>query len=183
MQALLPARQEQGLREYVEAGGAALLTLGPRTLQQRAVPLGRRAAGHGPSARRAERRPRAWPRWNEVHPVLREPGAWRSIRFFRHVPVIAPDGAQVLLRFEGDAPLLLEQSLAKGRLLTFASPLDRAWNDLAIHPLFVRFIAESTAYLAGARAAPATATVGSAFESDLARRGAGQVFIRAGGAP
>jgi hypothetical protein len=40
----------------------------------------------------------------------------------------------------------------------------------------VRFIAESTANLAGARAAPATATVGSAFESDIARRVACQVF-------
>jgi hypothetical protein len=72
--------------------------------------------------------------------------------------------------------LLFEQPLGKGRMLVFTSPLDRLWNDLAIHPLFVRFIAESTAYLAGARAAPATATVGSAFESDLARRGGGQVF-------
>ena len=31
-------------------------------------------------------------------------------------------------------------------------------------------------YLAGARAVPAVATVGSAFDSDLARRGGGQVF-------
>jgi hypothetical protein len=172
---LLAGAPEQGLRKYVEAGGAALLTLGPRTLQQRAVPL----AGAQLATGRARAAGEAAARVAEVeqsHPVLREPGAWRSIRFFRHVPVIAPDGAQVLLRFEGDAPLLFEQSLAKGRLLTFASPLDRAWNDLAIHPLFVRFIAESTAYLAGARAAPATATVGTAFESDLARRGAGQVF-------
>jgi len=172
---LLVGAPEQGLRKYVEGGGAALLTLGPRALQQRAVPLsgaklatGRaRAAGDAP-ARVAE--------VEQSHPVLREPGAWRSIRFFRHVPVVAPDDAQVLLRFEDDAPLLFEQPLAKGRMLTFASPLDRGWNDLAIHPLFVRFIAESTAYLAGARAAPATATVGSAFESDLARRGGGQVF-------
>ena len=172
---LLVGAPEQGLRRYVEGGGAALLTLGPRALQQRAMPLsgaklatGRaRAAGDAP-ARVAE--------VEQSHPVLRETGAWRSIRFFRHVPVVAPDDAQVLLRFEGDAPLLFEQPLAKGRMLTFASPLDRSWNDLAIHPLFVRFIAESTAYLAGARAAPATATVGSAFESDLARRGGGQVF-------
>lgn len=172
---LLVGAPEQGLRKYVEGGGAALLTLGPRALQQRTVPLsgaklatGRaRAAGDAP-ARVAE--------VEQSHPVLREPGAWRSIRFFRHVPVVAPDDAQVLLRFEDDAPLLFEQPLAKGRMLTFASPLDRGWNDLAIHPLFVRFIAEATAYLAGARAAPATATVGSAFESDLARRGGGQVF-------
>jgi hypothetical protein len=65
-------------------------------------------------------------------------------------------------------------------LLTFASPLDRVWNDLAIHPLFVRFVAEATAHLAGARAEAATATVGAALESDLARRGGGQVFDPAG---
>lgn len=172
---LLVGAPEQGLRKYVEGGGAAWLALGPRALQQRVMPLsgarlatGRlRAAGDAP-ARIAE--------VEQSHPVLREPGAWRSIRFFRHVPVVAPEGAQVLLQFEDEAPLLFEQPLAEGRVLTFASPLDRGWNDLAIHPLFVRFIAESTAYLAGARVSPATATVGSAFESDLARRGAGQVF-------
>jgi len=152
-----------------------LLTLGPRALQQRTAPLSGAKLATG-SARAAADAPARVADVEQSHPVLREPGAWRSIRFFRHVPVVAPEGAQVLLRFEGGTPLLFEQTLAKGRILTFASPLDREWNDLAIHPLFVRFIAESTAYLAGARSAPATATVGSAFESDLARRGGGQVF-------
>jgi Aerotolerance regulator N-terminal/von Willebrand factor type A domain len=172
---LLLGAPEQGLRKYVEAGGAALLTLGPRTLQQRAVPLSGAQLATG-KARAAGDAPARVAEVEQSHPVLRETGAWRSIRFFRHVPVVAPEGAQVMLRFEDQSPLLFEQALGKGRILTFASPLDRGWNDLAIHPLFVRFIAESTAYLAGARAAPATATVGSAFESDLARRGGGQVF-------
>lgn len=172
---LLAGAPEQGLRKYVEAGGAALMTLGPRALQQRTVPLSGAQLATG-KARAAGESPARVSDVEQSHPVLREPGAWRSIRFFRHVPVGAPEGAQVLLRFEDGAPLLFEQTLGKGRMLTFTSPLDRTWNDLAIHPLFVRFIAESTAYLAGARAAPATATVGSAFESDLARRGGGQVF-------
>jgi hypothetical protein len=172
---LLGSAPAAALQKYVEGGGAALLTLGPRALQQRSVPLsgaelakGRALAAASSPARVAD--------VEQSHPVLREPGAWRSIRFFRHVPVVAPQGAQVMLRFENGTPLLFEQPQQKGRLLVFASPLDREWNDLAIHPLFVRFIAESTAYLAGARAAPAAATVGSAFESDLARRGGGQVF-------
>jgi hypothetical protein len=172
---LLSAAPAATLQKYVEAGGAALLTLGPRMLQQRVVPLSGAELAKG-RALGAASAPARVADVEQSHPVLREPGAWRSIRFFRHVPVVAPDGAQVLLRFENGTPLLLEQSQQKGRLLVFASPLDREWNDLAIHPLFVRFIAESTAYLAGARAAPATATVGSAFESDLARRGGGQVF-------
>ncbi len=116
----------------------------------------------------------------QSHPVLRDPGLWRTIQFFRHVPVQAPKDATVLMRFENGTPLLFEQQLQTGKLLTFASPLDRAWNDLAIHPLFVQFVAEATAYLAGARAEAATATVGAALESDLARRGGGQVFDPAG---
>ena len=117
--------------------------------------------------------------------MLREPGAWRTHPFFRHVPVLAPEGAQVLLRFENGTPLLFEQHAGRrARMLTFASPLDRDWNDLAIHPLFVRFVAEATAYLAGARAEAATATVGAALESDLARpRRRRRCSIRAGGAP
>jgi len=172
---LLNAAPTATLQKYVEAGGAALLTLGPRMLQQRVVPLSGAELAKG-RALAAASAPSRVADVEQSHPVLREPGAWRSIRFFRHVPVVAPSGAQVLLSFENGTPLLFEQSRQKGRLLVFASPLDREWNDLAIHPLFVRFIAESTAYLAGARAAPATATVGSAFESDLARRGGGQVF-------
>jgi hypothetical protein len=100
---------------------------------------------------------------------------WRSIRFFRHVPV-APKDAHVLVSFENGTPLLFEQAIGSGRVLTLASPLDRDWNDLAIHPVFVRFVAEATAYLAGARAEAATAIVGSPVVADLARRGGGQVF-------
>lgn len=172
---LLTGAPAQSLGKFVETGGAAFLTLGPRAMQQQAVPLSGATQARG-SARTAGNAAARVADVEQSHPVLREPGAWRSIRFFRHVPVVAPDGAQVLLRFENGSPLLFEQALGEGRLLTFASPLDRNWNDLAIHPLFVRFIAESTAYLAGARAAAAMATVGSAFESDLARRGGGQVF-------
>lgn len=72
--------------------------------------------------------------------------------------------------------LMLEQELGEGRMLVFASPLDRQWNDLAIHPLFVRFVAEATAWLAGARFDAAAATVGLALDATSLRRGGGQVF-------
>jgi hypothetical protein len=58
----------------------------------------------------------------------------------------------------------------------FASPLDRQWNDLAIHPLFVRFIAEATAWLAGARFDAASSTVGLTLDASALRRGGAQVF-------
>ena len=58
----------------------------------------------------------------------------------------------MLLRFENGAPLLLEQPLARARADASPRRWTATWNDLAIHPLFVRFVAEATAYLAGARA-------------------------------
>jgi Aerotolerance regulator N-terminal len=175
---LTPAATD-ALGKYASAGGAVLLTLGPRALQLPSVPVSgaRLATGR---ARAAGAEPARVAEVEQSHPVLRDPALWRTIQFFRHVPVQAPSDAAVLMRFENGTPLLFEQRLQSGKLLTFASPLDRTWNDLAIHPLFVQFVAEATAYLAGARAEPATATVGVALESDLARRGGGQVFDPAG---
>ena len=175
---LTPAAAET-LSRYVNAGGAALLTLGPRALQMPSIPLSGAQLARG-SARAAGNEPSRIAELEQSHPVLRDPGLWRTIQFFRHVPVEAPDGAAVLMKFENGSPLLMEQQIGTGKVLTFASPLDRAWNDLAIHPLFVRFVAEATAHLAGARAEAAMATVGAALESDLARRGGGQVFDPAG---
>jgi hypothetical protein len=163
------------LKQYVENGGAVLMTLGPRALQAGGDSLtgaklasGRLRAAGNAAARAAE--------VEQSHPVLREPAGWRAIRFLRHVPVVAPDAARVLMRFENGSPLLLEEAMGRGRVLTLTSPLARDWNDLAIHPLFVRFVAESAVYLAGARAQGATALVGSPVETDLSGRGGGQVF-------
>lgn len=166
------------LRKYVEGGGAALLTLGARAAQLSRVPVSTAKLARG-SAREAGNAPARVAELEQSHTMLREPGAWRRIRFFRHVAVEAPENAKVLMRFENGTPLMLEQQLGSGRLLVFASPLDRQWNDLAIHPLFVRFVAEATAYLSNTRTDAAAATVGTAL--DAAQLGAGgQVFDPAG---
>jgi hypothetical protein len=166
------------LRRFVEGGGAALLTLGPRALQKGGESLTGATLERG-----AQRSGNVSARVGDVeqsHPMLRDPEGWRSIRFFRHVPVVPPAGSHVLVRLDSGAPLLLEQSVGNGRVLTLASPLLRDWNDLAIHPLFVRFIAEATAWLAGARAEGATGQVGSAMDIGLGGRTGGAVFDPSG---
>ncbi|MET0282711.1 MAG: VWA domain-containing protein [Steroidobacteraceae bacterium] len=172
---LLNEAAATALRRYVEAGGAALLTLGARTAQLSQVPVSGAQLARG-NARAAANQEARVAELEQSHAILREPGAWRQIRFFRHVALEAPDGAQVLMRFTNGTPLMLQQSLGTGRLLLFASPLDRQWNDLAIHPLFVRFVAEATAWLAGTRAESAVATVGTALDAAALRRGGAQVF-------
>jgi hypothetical protein len=61
-------------------------------------------------------------------------------------------------------------------VLVLTSPLDREWNDLALHPLFVRFLGEATTWLAGIRVDAATAAVGGLLTASLGDRSGAQVF-------
>jgi hypothetical protein len=56
------------------------------------------------------------------------------------------------------------------------TPVEREWNDLAIHPLFVRFIAEAARYLVRGDASAASTTVGSVVLTGLTAAGGGQIF-------
>ena len=172
---LLNSAAAEALEEYVQAGGAALLTLGARAAAADTIPVSDAKRARGDARRQADEPARVG-EMEQSHPVLREPGAWRQVRFLKHVATVPPEQASVLMRFTNDTPLMWEQSLGQGRLLVFASPLDREWNDLAIHPLFVRFIAEATAWLAGARFDAASATVGLALDASSLRRGGAQLF-------
>lgn len=176
---LLNSATADALDDYVQGGGALLLTLGARAAQLDTIPVSGARRARGDARREADQAARVG-EMEQSHPVLREPGAWRQVRFLKHVATEPPDKASVLMRFTNDTPLMWEQLLGEGRLLVFAAPLDRQWNDLAIHPLFVRFVAEATAWLAGARFDAASATVGLALDASSLRRGGAQVFDPAG---
>ncbi len=61
-------------------------------------------------------------------------------------------------------------------MLVLTAPVEREWNDLAIHPLFVRFIAEAARYLVRGDASAASTTVGSVVLTGLTAAGGGQIF-------
>ncbi len=170
---LLSAAAAQSLQRYVANGGALLMTLGQQALQQRTVPVsgervlrGKLAAAAGEPARVAQ--------VEQSHPALRDAGDWRALRFFRHIAVESVKDEQVLLRLDDGDPLLLEQRLGTGRLMILTSALDRTWNDLAIQPQFVRFIAEVAVYLSGSRVGSDAVWVGQVV--NLGGRTGAQVF-------
>ena len=84
---LTPAAADS-LTKYVNAGGAVLLTLGPRAWSCHPCRSARQP-GQRPRARRGQRAGQV-AEVDQSHPVLRDPGLWRTIQFFRHVPVQAP---------------------------------------------------------------------------------------------
>jgi hypothetical protein len=86
------------------------------------------------------------------HPVFRPFGALMAnlgqVRFERSWRVSA-DGWTVMARFSNGTPALMERPLDQGRVLLFASDLDRRWNDFPLHPAFVPFAVEAVKHLAG----------------------------------
>jgi hypothetical protein len=99
------------------------------------------------------------------HPIFRPFGALAAnlgqVRFDRSWRV-SPDGWSIVARFSNGSPALVERTLGQGRVVLFASDVDRRWNDFPLHPAFVPFTIESLRYVAGDRREPREYTVAQA---------------------
>jgi hypothetical protein len=99
------------------------------------------------------------------HPILRPFGALSAnlghVQFARSWR-IRTDGWDVVANFSDGSPALLERREGGGRVLVFASDVDRRWNDFPLHPAFVPFTIESIRYAAGEQRIPREFTVGRA---------------------
>ena len=166
----LPDVQARRIKEYVTAGGSVLATLGTNSSLD-AGPLLEGWRIGDPEQRSASVGEIA-----TTHPVLRDAGDWHSVRFFRHRSVEIGKNDKVLITYEGGTPLLIERTIGAGHMLVLTAPVDRDWNDLAIHPLFVHFIAEAARYLVRGDASAASTTVGSVVLTGLTAAGGGQIF-------
>jgi hypothetical protein len=71
-------------------------------------------------------------------------------------------GWQVPARFDDGAPALLERPEGQGRIVLFASDLDRRWNDFPVHPAFVPFIVETLRHVSSGVVEPNAYLVGRA---------------------
>lgn len=171
---------KKALREYVMAGGGLFISLGdnvdidaynatlfdllPQPLAvvktQGAVRDGRSdegreqaPAGNGEHLSHIDRR----------HPLLLPFGSGRAsesllhTRFGRYVllrptPPSAKNATDVstILSFESGAPALIERPLGRGRVMLFASSLDRDWTDLPIQPAFLPLMQQAVRYLSRA---------------------------------
>jgi Aerotolerance regulator N-terminal/von Willebrand factor type A domain len=105
------------------------------------------------------------------HPIFRPFGALAAnlgqVRFTTAWR-LAAEGWEVVAHFTDGNPAVVERREGQGRVVLFASDLDRQWNDFPLHPAFVPFTVEAVRYVSGTRdrrrdyvvgAAPAAAGV------------------------
>ncbi len=167
---ILNAAIARQLAQYVEAGGAVLATLGPKASQLAAEPI------TGMAIRKTTDNELRVGIVDDSHPVLRDASSWHAVRFMKHIDVRMAEQDRALITLADQSPLLIERSGTAGRLLLLTAPLDRAWNDLPIHPLFVRFIADCARYLTDRDASAMAYPIGTRIATGLTTGTGGQIF-------
>jgi hypothetical protein len=87
------------------------------------------------------------------HPIFRPFGSLAAnlgqVRF-QHAWRVRADGWDVAAQFTDGTPALLERREGNGRIVLFASDIDRRWNDFPLHPAFVPFAVEAVRYVSAA---------------------------------
>ena len=108
------------------------------------------------------------------HPIFRPFGTLSAnlgqVHFDRTWRV-ETEGWDVVARFTDGSPALIERREGTGRVVVFASDLDRRGNDFPLHPTFVPFTLETVRYVSAARDRGREYLVGSSPEGAGARPG------------
>ncbi len=86
------------------------------------------------------------------HPILAgfetgELGRFSEVRFQQYYH-IKPVESEVLMEGDHGSPLLLEKRFGKGRVMLFASSIDRDWTNFPLQPTYVPWLYRTVSYLA-----------------------------------
>jgi hypothetical protein len=145
-----PRGLDRGARDavarFVSAGGGLLVVGGADAADSALSPLLAGVAFEPPR----EDQPSFLASFEAHHPLFQGmAGAYTGLahaRFARSWGVRAADW-KTMARFDDGTGALLERAAGDGRIVLFASDLNRGWNDLPLQPAFVPFVQELARYL------------------------------------
>ncbi len=89
-----------------------------------------------------------------------------GVQFYSYWKLRPRQGSRVLARFDDSSPALVERSLGRGKVLVFASSLDRVWTDFPLRNAYVPFWHRLAGYAGGWSASAAAMTVGEILGSE-----------------
>lgn len=149
------------ISSFVRAGGGLLVAAGPDLEPDVLSGM----FGWKPATITADANPRdaSFTATDARHPIFRPFGALAAnlgqVRFTRAWQM-DPSGWQVPAQFDDGRPAVLERMEGRGRVVLFASDLDRRWNDFPLHPSFVPFVVETLRHVVARRVEAAEFLVG-----------------------
>ncbi|MEO7271298.1 MAG: BatA domain-containing protein [Vicinamibacterales bacterium] len=160
---LVDRETREALSGFVRRGGGLIVAAGPDV--DPTILSGLLGTPSSPPSIATEERPRILAVTDLRHPIFRPFGSLTAnlgqVSFTRAWR-LPPAGWDVAASFTDGAPALLERRQGEGRVLCFASDLDRRWNDFPLHPAFVPFVVESVRYAARAAGTSRERTIADA---------------------
>jgi hypothetical protein len=155
------------LARYVEQGGGLLVAAGPRATWPADIDVLPASIGNPVDRSRGDAARVGGIEYG--HPVFepfRAPrsGDFASARVYGYRSVSATKDAQVLARFDGGSPAVVERRLGSGRVLLWASTLDTSWSDVPIRPIFLPFVHRAMRHLAAYKESQPWLTVGDVLD-------------------
>ncbi len=144
----LPQNLESSLEHYVNAGGSALVVLGPGSAVLPRVPVLDESIQASSYAGREGGLFLTVTDIDSGHPALRSVDRFNGVKFYQAIHVSTAK-SRVLAKLNDGTPLVLERAIGEGKVLAFTSTFDNVLNDLPIHASWVPFVAQSALYLGG----------------------------------
>ncbi|MEK7699797.1 MAG: BatA domain-containing protein, partial [Planctomycetota bacterium] len=160
----LPTEKIRELEKYVRQGGAVVFSMGSKVdagyynnsfgdLLPYRLYMVRTFSDSGALS---EEQPLHLKTTEPAHPTIRafseaDQHALHTIKFYRimYVDPSSPGNCKTILSFSNDTPAVVERQVDKGKVVFFASSIDRDWTDLPVKPLFLPLIQQLCKYLAG----------------------------------
>ena len=165
----LSAKDARRITGFVKAGGGLFVTMGSQTdpvaLNSKLGPLlartirSKRIAGDAAASSEGRDRNVAYfKRFDREHPILAkipQPQttslALVKVEKYMLLDPSPTAGGHVVISLDDGSPILLSKDVGAGRVVQFASTIDREWNDLPIRPHFLPMIVHILRFLAKSR--------------------------------
>jgi hypothetical protein len=168
---VLQPSQARRLQRYVEQGGGLFVAAGQRANWPQEVDILPGSIDNPVDRTRGDAaRVGALEYAHPVFEPFRAPrsGNFSTVPVYQYRKVTPAKDAQVLAKFDGVAPAVLERRVGNGRVLLWASALDTSWSDLPTRGVFVPFVHQSMRYLAAYTVPRPWLTVGQVLDASTA---------------
>ena len=137
------------LLRFVEQGGGLFVAAGERASWPGDVDLLPGSIGNPVDRTRQDARVGALEYAHPIFEPFRAPrsGNFAAIPVYGYRNVTVAPGAQVLAKFDGTAPAVIERRVGGGHVVLWASTLDTSWSNLPTRGVFLPFIHQSMRHL------------------------------------
>ena len=165
--AALSTQADEALNKFVTQGGGVFVVLGDRTPWNGGSPLLPGKLGSGVDRLRGGGGTLGY--LDHSHPIFEEfkdpkNGNFSMVRFFKYRAVSPAPTDKVLARFDDGAAAMIERTVGSGRVVVFASTVDKSWNDFPTKFLFLPLVHKTVRYLGQYREPDAWYTVGRSLD-------------------